>query len=370
LVLTLLGLPGIVARQAPHAGWLGFVGVILTFLGWLLLASAGEQFRAVSVALHDDPVLQELMTTPLMLSVLSLTYHCKSGKDIEASGSLEARRQRLWEDYVHAMLQRRGSQPRYTLQKATVWLAWLAKQLQVHSQTEFYLERMQPDWLPDTQSRRVYQIATGLVFGLVGGLVFGLVFGLVGGLFFGLYFGLVGGLEVEITPSEVIGWSWRSTRIGLPVGLVVGLCSGLFFGLVFGMVFGLVGVLIVGLTGKQMDKNSLVTPNQEIWRSVRNGVIYGLVFGLVFGPFAGLVVGLVVGLRLGLVAFIKHFIPRWFLRREGFLPWNYPRFLDYAVERILLRKVGGGYIFVHRLLLEHFAARDTVLPSSEGVEGR
>jgi hypothetical protein len=27
--------------------------------------------------------------------------------------------------------------------------------------------------------------------------------------------------------------------------------------------------------------------------------------------------------------------------------------------RLLLRKVGGGYIFVHRLLLEYFASLDT-----------
>jgi hypothetical protein len=30
--------------------------------------------------------------------------------------------------------------------------------------------------------------------------------------------------------------------------------------------------------------------------------------------------------------------------------------LDYAVERIFMRKVGGGYIFVDRMLLEYFAA--------------
>jgi hypothetical protein len=38
-------------------------------------------------------------------------------------------------------------------------------------------------------------------------------------------------------------------------------------------------------------------------------------------------------------------------------PWNYVKFLDYAAERILLRKVGGGYIFIHRMLLEYFAAQ-------------
>ena len=31
-------------------------------------------------------------------------------------------------------------------------------------------------------------------------------------------------------------------------------------------------------------------------------------------------------------------------------------FLNYATARIFLHKVGGGYIFVHRMLLEYFAA--------------
>jgi hypothetical protein len=41
---------------------------------------------------------------------------------------------------------------------------------------------------------------------------------------------------------------------------------------------------------------------------------------------------------------------------NGYAPLNYVRFLDYAAERVLLRKVGGGYIFVHRMLLEYFAS--------------
>lgn len=38
IVLLLLGLPGVVARQAFRAGWLGFVGGLLMFLGTFLLA--------------------------------------------------------------------------------------------------------------------------------------------------------------------------------------------------------------------------------------------------------------------------------------------------------------------------------------------
>jgi hypothetical protein len=36
---------------------------------------------------------------------------------------------------------------------------------------------------------------------------------------------------------------------------------------------------------------------------------------------------------------------------------QYVRFLADATARIFLRKVGGGYIFVHRMLLEYFVAR-------------
>ncbi|MCK4811544.1 MAG: hypothetical protein KAS74_04670 [Methanosarcinales archaeon] len=54
------------------------------------------------------------------------------------------------------------------------------------------------------------------------------------------------------------------------------------------------------------------------------------------------------------------------LWRNGFAPLNYVRFLDYAAGCIFLRKVGGGYIFVHRLLLEYFASLE---PEEEGGGG-
>jgi len=47
------------------------------------------------------------------------------------------------------------------------------------------------------------------------------------------------------------------------------------------------------------------------------------------------------------------------LRCNGSVRWRYADFLDYAAERILLRKVGGGYMFIHWLLRDHFAAHYT-----------
>jgi hypothetical protein len=50
------------------------------------------------------------------------------------------------------------------------------------------------------------------------------------------------------------------------------------------------------------------------------------------------------------------------LWRSGALPLQLVAFLDCCAERIFLRKVGGGYVFVHRLLREHFAALGSERP--------
>ncbi|MEA1869960.1 MAG: hypothetical protein U9N09_07450 [Euryarchaeota archaeon] len=72
-------------------------------------------------------------------------------------------------------------------------------------------------------------------------------------------------------------------------------------------------------------------------------------------------------LFFGGLACIQHLVLRIMLWRNGFAPLNYARFLDCAAGRIFLRKVGGGYIFVHRLLLEYFASLE---PEESGDAAR
>ncbi len=87
-------------------------------------------------------------------------------------------------------------------------------------------------------------------------------------------------------------------------------------------------------------------------------MLYGIVYGLG--------IGLVSWLLAGGDACIKHLVVRLLLWSTGSAPLNYPRFLDYAAERILLRKVGGGYIFIHRLLLDYFASLDDTSSPQQG----
>ena len=61
----------------------------------------------------------------------------------------------------------------------------------------------------------------------------------------------------------------------------------------------------------------------------------------------------------GLQEVIQHLYLRYALTREGHMPWGYGEFVDHAADRVFLRHVGAGYIFVHRVVLEYFAALET-----------
>jgi hypothetical protein len=52
---------------------------------------------------------------------------------------------------------------------------------------------------------------------------------------------------------------------------------------------------------------------------------------------------------------IRHIDLRTILYRAGCAPLNYAAFLDYCASRHLLRRVGGGYLFRHRMLMDYFA---------------
>jgi hypothetical protein len=183
--------------------------------------------------------------------------------------------------------------------------------------------------------------ALGIVIWL-GGLILGIVAGGIAGLWLGglLCFGLL---------------LWGA--IGLFLWLGGELTPRLFLWLGVGL-FG-------GLPSRQFPE--YFSPNEGIWRSGKNGLVGGLAVGLFFGLFFGLVGALAVGLFFGLLfgllfglffglgAFVMHFTLHFFLSLRGDLPWDLIPFLDRATERLLLRKVGGSYIFVHRLLLDYFA---------------
>jgi hypothetical protein len=330
------------------------------------LMGGGKPMAAVRTALRSDVVLRDLVTTPLMLSVVMLAYHGKTVKDLPHPGLVEEQRRLVFEHYVTQMLEQRSSMWHYASQQTLRWLIWLAEQMKQHQLTEFYLERLQPTWLPTKRPRMVYALISGFAFGLVGGTLFGLVGLLIGGLVdglvgaaVGLLIGvLIGGLELgligllvgwlghlnaeyppwpwrpfwrvlllggwsgrkdwEIRPVERLAWSWRSFWRMLILNVLIGW-------LILELFFGLLGLLIPTYVGGPLV-----------------GLVIGAIFGLIFGLFIGLIVGLRGGLLKAQIEEHMRLRPNQGIRNSG---WNALRIgLGSLVVVGLLGVVIGGLI--------------------------
>jgi hypothetical protein len=182
-----------------------------------------------------------------------------------------------------------------------------------NEQTVFYLEDLREEWLPTRRERWLSKAGIVLACVVVSGLLSGLTFG----------------------PSS--------------------------FGLIFGLIF-----ILTKPRSVEILRFSFADPKPRIAKALRDGLrgglLYGLIVGLfggggwpIFGMTAGMTAGMVAGYMGGGLFAIRHSVLRLALWLRGSAPLNYVPFLDYAVERLFLRKVGGGYIFIRRMLLEYFA---------------
>ena len=366
-------------------------------------------------AVNTDFVLQELAQTPLILNIMSLASQGTGGDKLvgQKGDSREGRRKQIFRLYVQQMFKRKETNSiLFPEEKTIARLSWLAGKMEEHSQSVFLIKGLQPSWLSTRAERIEYGTAValslGLLFALTVGPTFGLTFGLnvgptseltsgltlgptsgltvaltvglailvgvglgcwsefslmngiisgsIGGLIVGLIYGLIGGLIVgligvlgvdslnDITLVETISWKWNQVRKRAISGSIVGLIVGLIPGLIVLMIVWLIGALIGLIAGMNVELIVGLIGALNLW--LIGGLGVGLIFGLIFG--------LIVGLNRGGSAVIKHYALRLILWVNG-QPFNYIKFLDHCAKVVLLKKVGDGYIFIHRMLLEYFA---------------
>jgi len=238
----------------------------------------------------------------------------------------------------------------------------------------------------------------GFIMGQALGIIAGLAYGFSNVLMLSIEFVVFDKFSTEVKPVEIVVWSWtsvwRNLRISVPSSLGFALLMGTLFiidrefgfkdGIPIGLLYGLgfflaTNAIFWGLSQEILKKQDVDRPNQGIRRSARNCLFFGTVTlcfsglffwlihslfgrpieGIYYGTLAGVIFGGIIALWGGGFACFQHYFVRIFLRSAGYIPWKYVRFLDYAAEHILLRKVGGGYIFIHRLLQDYFASLDT-----------
>jgi hypothetical protein len=158
--------------------------------------------------------------------------------------------------------------------------------------------------------------------------------------------------------------------------------QGTVFGIATALLALMLFIAIGGFTGALRE--DVGSPNDGMRRTRRTAMLGGLPIAMPFGlltavlygtaasPTIGLVSGLhttiafwiMAGLWAGGRDYLRHLSIRTLLWRARLAPWRYARFLDYAVDRLLLQRVGAGYQFMHPLLLDYFAQRQdrTVYP--------
>ena len=245
----------------------------------------------------------------------------------------------------------------------------------------------------------IFEISISKTFGLQSGMTYGISFGIVFGIFYGLIFALSSYIS-EIEMPDNITWDWSAAKSGLVSSILLWLVAsfvsrgGVINSFFFGVIFLFLGFLVGFKKAKPITQ--IKFPGQRINQAIRNNILVFLLFvifgGISYGFLSWLVVSrgaasmfrldesLVIGFSGGLStrvsfglsfftvslwefaldylggdAVIKHYILRFGLYYYDILPWRLIPFLDHCVDLIFLRRVGGGYIFVHRLLMEHFA---------------
>jgi hypothetical protein len=135
------------------------------------LKEAGKSLAGVRTVLRDDETVWDLLETPLMLSIVALTYQGRSASEIRATGTLEQRRTDLFANYTERMFERRCKVTAYTREQTVRWLTWLARSMIKNNLSVFYLEWMQPDWLAFRGQRWLLVMAASMCTGLAYGLI-------------------------------------------------------------------------------------------------------------------------------------------------------------------------------------------------------
>ena len=119
------------------------------------LVRVGKPLAALRRALKKNAALHDLATTPLMLNILILTYQGTSVRDLSNRESLLE--QQVWDDYVRRMVERKGDSKHYRAEQTTRWLNCLADLMKRQSHTIFFVEQLQPDWLPSKRMLCAYE---------------------------------------------------------------------------------------------------------------------------------------------------------------------------------------------------------------------
>ncbi len=300
--------------------------------------NAGEKFHFLFQILRADPILQRLITTPLMLNIFMLAYQDKAPEDLRGIHSASNYYQHIFRTYVEQMLQRHpamASSLSHTPQQLISWLTSLARKMQQQSQVVFYIEQIQPEWIDKKRWQQVYMwlavLLPGALIGALTGLLSNDVLFHAGDFkaifvdsLYGLLMGfLFSGRRPEPVSSENLAATQRISKekrltgtllmtpifLGLIAILFLANAKGLPDGLINGSYLGIISLpLSLLLQRKAEAKSSRKQAKNKFTRlQAKYPLFEHLMNGLMIGPICGVSNVLTNVIRQGLTKYSLSF---------------------------------------------------------------
>jgi len=282
---------------------------------------------------------------------MSGTYDNVSAADIAIgpSQSVEARRKRLFDDFTMRMFKRKieAGQKEFSDRQTRAWLGWLARGMQRHNLVTFFIEQLQPSWLPSVTWQTIYIFVSRIVVCVFGGLVGGVcvalgtgegfsraiqrgcIEGAVGGFISSLTLGLLemvwprairSPFIAALTPfkQSILKIAVTSIVVALSVALVSarlfstigflthdatwwfseGVMVGLWFGCCAGLLFAF------GTRGTRKGLTDDIQAVEQLgWKT--QGAVFGGAIGIVIGVIVGGIVGWLEEITGGLLPIFR-----------------------------------------------------------------
>ncbi len=279
------------------------------------------------ILLDQNPELRKLSKNLLMLKVMK-TVGQETIKEISMNGNAEKIQDRIIENYVQILLERKKGKDLYEEHQMRNWLTVLATKMNSACCTLFYIDGISPTiWLQTPKERNAYFLGTGILGFLIAfwaalpnlftiGYTYFLLTGLVGGSLVGsinllasirnkgeirLYKKLDMKAMFKDLPKELL--------FGLLLGLLVGFVSSIaeihghqvlyqkginnilnrqtnvleltfIYGLFSALMIAPISALLGDLTSSTIDTKRKMRPNERFYMSLSNALVIGTASGM------------------------------------------------------------------------------------------
>ena len=118
-----------------------------------------------SLQKHDS--VMELAKSPLMLSVMKLSFSDASAETMTRFETLERNPERIFQTFVDRMFQTKGkTEHGYSKPQTLQWLGWLARRMDERNQSVLLIEQLQPSWFQSRMQQILYASILSIVVGL------------------------------------------------------------------------------------------------------------------------------------------------------------------------------------------------------------